>query len=324
MGATCSKCQGVVIQAATGDPCGAGARTGSRQDSPDPAIYDLMRRSVACSMMEQQQKPNEINKCSSTEPFCSGQHQLLYKHQRKEKQGNNNSSAGGADSQLTVAPQQEAAPTNMRAGAGTPAADDDDDDDDDSDNSSSNDNYNGNGENGGSGGGEMKRKKLLKRTHLPPTRLLVRRHTLRHYEEGLSGTHIYAIRYPTDQPLILHGQQGKEQHDNNNNKHGYPSQEQARHQQPSLQEKLQQQQNQQQSQQQQQYQKKRWIRDKPYTIPSFKDGENIDHLFRPSTMAAKPKQQGKNAQELQSVAVSVHVHTYHPLTLYFSCSFVLI
>jgi hypothetical protein len=38
-----------------------------------------------------------------------------------------------------------------------------------------------------------------------PTRIIVRRHSLRSYEEGFSGTHIYAIRYPADQPLELTG-----------------------------------------------------------------------------------------------------------------------
>jgi hypothetical protein len=34
-----------------------------------------------------------------------------------------------------------------------------------------------------------------------PTRLVVRRRAVRALEEGLSGTHIYAIRFPADQPL---------------------------------------------------------------------------------------------------------------------------
>jgi hypothetical protein len=38
-------------------------------------------------------------------------------------------------------------------------------------------------------------------THHYPTRLIIRRRTVRSGEEGISGTHIYAIRYPADQPL---------------------------------------------------------------------------------------------------------------------------
>jgi hypothetical protein len=38
-----------------------------------------------------------------------------------------------------------------------------------------------------------------------PTRIVVRRHSLQSYEEGFSGTHIYAVRYPADQPLELTG-----------------------------------------------------------------------------------------------------------------------
>jgi hypothetical protein len=47
-----------------------------------------------------------------------------------------------------------------------------------------------------------------------PTRLVVRRRTVRACEEGMSGTHIYAVRYPADQPLkreLLPPQQASEQ-----------------------------------------------------------------------------------------------------------------
>lgn len=161
MGASCSKC-GVL------EPVDPATTRSSRQDSPDPAIYDLMRRSVALSSSNVSENP--------------GQHHLLFKQQKKEK---------------------------------TPGA------------------------------GEKTE------THLPPTRLLVRRHTPRHYEEGLSGTHIYAVRYPTDQPMLVQKEMAQEQA------------------QPKS--------------------KRRVVREE-YEIPEIKDGEPVDTLFRPSAMALRPKQ----------------------------------
>ena len=93
-----------------------------RQESPDPAVYDLMRRSV--DYYEPHHPP--------------GQQHLLYRQQSKS--------------------------SGMDSNAGTD----------------------------------------LVRC---PTRVLVRRHSLRHYEEGMSGTHIYAIRYPEGKPLELRMQQ---------------------------------------------------------------------------------------------------------------------
>ena len=164
MGATCSKC-GVL------EPVDPTTTRSSRQDSPDPAIYDLMRRSVGLS--------------SSTLSENPGQHHLLFKQQKKDKP----------------------------SGPNTPAE-----------------------------------------THLPPTRLLVRRHTPRHYEEGLSGTHIYAVRYPTDQPLLVQKEMAQEQA---------------------------------------QPKSKRRVVTEEYDIPEIKDGEPVDVLFRPSAMAMRPKQTSK-------------------------------
>ena len=47
-----------------------------------------------------------------------------------------------------------------------------------------------------------------------PTRLVIRRRPVRTCEEGMSGTHIYAVRFPADQPLkreMLPQQQASEQ-----------------------------------------------------------------------------------------------------------------
>lgn len=165
MGASCSKC-GVL------EPVDVTTARSSRQDSPDPAIYDLMRRSVGLSSTLSSENP--------------GQHHLLFKQQKKDKE----------------------------KGPGSPLE-----------------------------------------IHLPPTRLLVRRHTPRHYEEGLSGTHIYSVRYPSDQPLLVQKEMAQEQ--------AQPRQ-------------------------------RRRIVQEHYEIPEIKDGEPVDTLFRPSAMAVRPLQSGKS------------------------------
>lgn len=177
MGATCSKCGAL-------EPVNTSTIRTSRQDSPDPAIYDLMRRSVALSSTTLSENP--------------GQQHLLYKQQKKDK-----------------APEKN--PTE---------------------------------------------------THLPPTRLLVRRHTPRHYEEGLSGTHIYAVRYPTDQPLLVQKEMPQEQ-----------AQPQSR----------------------------RRVVKEEYDVPEIKDGESVDNLFRPLTMAMRPKQAGKSCVMQKSFCVFVYI-----------------
>lgn len=169
MGATCSKC-GVL------EPVDPTTTRSSRQDSPDPPIYDLMRRSVGLSDPALSENP--------------GQQHLLFKQQKKDKV----------------------------SGPGTPTE-----------------------------------------LHLPPTRLLVRRHSPRHYEEGLSGTHIYAVRYPTDQPLSVHKEMAQEQaQPKPKSKHRVVQEE--------------------------------------YEIPEIKDGEPVDTLFRPSAMCVRPKQTGKSSR----------------------------
>ena len=190
MGITCSKCQVLEAEELTRPTKGV-----SRRDCPDPAVYDLFRRSVAYS-----HPPSERQNLSNDDD-TSGQNRLIYKNQKKEK-------------------------VNVECGT------------------------------------------TAHTTYLPPTRLLVRRHSLRPTEEGLSGTHIYAIRYPTDQPML--GQ-----------KEMAPQQQQHRRQQ------------QEQAPVQQRH-KRNFIREDSYKIPSLRDGESVDHLFRASAMAVPPRQQGTN------------------------------
>jgi len=175
MGGTCSKC-GVL------EPVDPTTTKSSRQDSPDPAIYDLMRRSV---------------RLSGSTPLEPGQQHLLFRQQKKEKLVN------------------PSTPTEI---------------------------------------------------YLPPTRLLVRRHSPRHYEEGLSGTHIYAVRYPSDQPLSVQKEMAQEQA------------------QPKT-------------------KSKRRVVQEEYEIPEIKDGEPVDTLFRPSTMAVRPKQTGKSYEQKKNQGV---------------------
>lgn len=188
MGTTCSRSHVSEPQECTRPTKGV-----VRQDCPDPAVYDLFRRSVAYS------NPTEQKNVLSTDGEASGQSHLIYKHQKKEK--------------LVI----EQGP-----------------------------------------GGQT--------TYLPPTRLLVRRHSLRPSEEGLSGTHIYAIRYPTDQPMLVQKEMA-------------PQQQQQKRQQ------------QEQAPAQHQRHKRNFIREDSYKVPSLRDGESVDQLFRPAAMAVPPRQQ---------------------------------
>lgn len=191
MGTTCSKCQVLEAQESTRPEKGI-----VRQNCPDPAVYDLVRRSVAYS------NPAEPKNTQPDDDGASGQSHLMYKHQKKEK---------------LVIEQGPAGQT----------------------------------------------------TYLPPTRLLVRRHSQRASEEGLSGTHIYAIRYPTDQPMLVQKEMA-------------PQQQQQKRQQ------------QEQAPVQNQRHKRNFIREDNYRIPSLRDGESVDQLFRPTAMALQPRQQGTN------------------------------
>mmetsp|Transcript_19107 Transcript_19107/g.24585 ORF Transcript_19107/g.24585 Transcript_19107/m.24585 type:complete len:384 (-) Transcript_19107:279-1430(-) len=186
MGASCSSCQSLEPQDAAKN-----RKEASRQESPDPAVYDLMRRSVAFSEPNAQQQQQQQQR-NGEEESNAGQGNLLYKNQKKER--------------LSLV-----LPATGQA------------------------------------------------TYLPPTRLLVRRHSLKSHEEGLSGTHIYAVRYPSDQPMLLQKEMA-------------PQQEQA-------------------PQQQQQRLKRNYVREDAYKIPPVRDGEPVDHLFRSAAMSPPPKQQ---------------------------------
>lgn len=219
MGGACSKCAG--DSAVDGYHSSAGARN-ARQESPDPAIHDLMRRSVRLVAAQ----TATTNSSSSSEPpsHLAGQHHLLFKQQKNTYKSGGGGSNGGSS----------------RAGSPSP---------------------------GSEGGGS---KVPSAETRLPPTRLLVRRHIPRHYEEGLSGTHIYAIRYPTDQSLpgvtteLL------------------SNQEQA---QPTAT-----------ASSSSSYHKKQWRPvSQHYEVPPVPDGgsDSVDALFKPSAMSARPSQSGE-------------------------------
>jgi hypothetical protein len=107
----------------------------SRQESPDPAVYDLTVKSLAYT-----QRPAAA---AASETTASGQHHLLYKQQKGPT--SHHFHASTAISSSTAIPL----PT-----------------------------------------GAVSVKKDYS------TRTVVRRHSPRHSEEGMSGTHIYCIRYP--------------------------------------------------------------------------------------------------------------------------------
>jgi hypothetical protein len=236
----------------------------SRQDAPDPFVFDLTRRSVAYS---QQRETNNANANAATSTSTStvptevdpshavpvpavptasaahvyaGQHHLLYKQQKghhnahaatatasSNSNNKNNKSkkatAAERDAAASAAKGTQASPTATHtatptAKAGTtesrttvrdtkpavhvPAA------------AStaipkkSNKHHNTSKPKQGSGVGTTSTSTLGQSTDtLFPTRVVVRRHSPRHYEEGMSGTHIYCIRYPAQIPLDSKGRE---------------------------------------------------------------------------------------------------------------------
>jgi hypothetical protein len=111
----------------------------SQTDSPDPVIYDLMRKSILATTPPKSSSSSSHHSNKQRRP--SGQHHLLYKNTPKtatSKSGNNNNN----NSPSFWMPPEVPVPGC-------------------------------------------------------PTRLLIRRRSLRVVEEG-GGTHIYAIRYPED------------------------------------------------------------------------------------------------------------------------------
>ena len=120
----------------------------SRGDSPDPVMYDLMRKSIQATTSA------EINNYKAARRKSPGQNHLLYRNSKIES-GVAPLSLGSSD--LSSAPSWTAneADLGQWLPSDTPVT--------------------------------------------CPTRLLIRRRSLRVVEEG-AGTHIYAIRYPEDTP----------------------------------------------------------------------------------------------------------------------------
>ena len=120
----------------------------SRADSPDPVMYDLMRKSIQATTSA------ETNHYRAARRKSPGQNHLLYRNSKIES-GVAPLSLGSSD--LSSSPSWIANETDLGQWlpSDTPVA--------------------------------------------CPTRLLIRRRSLRVVEEG-AGTHIYAIRYPEDTP----------------------------------------------------------------------------------------------------------------------------
>ena len=125
----------------------------SRTDSPDPVMYDLMRKSIQATTGTSTVEANNYKVARRKSP---GQNHLLYRNANKMESGVAPLSLASSD--LSSAPSSwSVSETDM--GQWLPS-------------------------------------------DIPvacPTRLLIRRRSLRVVEEG-AGTHIYAIRYPEDTP----------------------------------------------------------------------------------------------------------------------------
>ena len=164
MGQSCTK----VCYAEQHTNSGGCGVEGSRADSPDPVMYDLMRKSILATSQSMSSGSNGIGGGhsgggggSKKRPLFCGQQHLLYRnHSCSSRQAHHHLSPSitcspnpspvggnnGSSSLVLLPPPPNPTPTN------NPAC---------------------------------------------PTRLLIRRRSLRVVEEG-GGTHIYAIRYPED------------------------------------------------------------------------------------------------------------------------------
>ena len=161
MGQSCTK----VCYAEQHTSSGGGCVEGSRADSPDPVMYDLMRKSILATSQSGSGVGNGsgggggVSGSKKRPLFCGQQHLLFKNHNCSSRQAHHHlsptvtSSSGSpfvvnnGSSSLAILPPPPN-PTPMSS----PAF---------------------------------------------PTRLLIRRRSLRVVEEG-GGTHIYAIRYPED------------------------------------------------------------------------------------------------------------------------------
>ncbi len=123
----------------------------SRTDSPDPVMYDLMRKSIQATTTA------EANHYKVARRKIPGQNHLLYRNCKAENVGTPLTAAGAIADPSSVTPFFDA--SEMDSGQWLPSD----------------------------------------TPIVCPTRLLIRRRSLRVVEEG-GGTHIYAIRYPEDTP----------------------------------------------------------------------------------------------------------------------------
>eukprot|EP00934_Nitzschia_sp_Nitz4_P004286 Nitzschia sp. Nitz4//scaffold34_size148208//46360//50283//NITZ4_002973-RA/size148208-processed-gene-0.38-mRNA-1//-1//CDS//3329548774//4276//frame0 len=176
MGQTCSS-------AACASPAEPEIEELSRNDSPDPVMYDLMRQSIRATTPTDASSTTKQN----TKRKPPGQHHLLYsKHASK----------GETPISLDVHNNFPKPSTGTSPSRTT-----------------DNDSNNNNISNKPSPSNNKENTDPLFPSWLPPgkivdcpTRLLVRRRSMRVMEEG-GGTHIYAIRYPEDTPDRLIAEQ---------------------------------------------------------------------------------------------------------------------
>eukprot|EP00538_Stauroneis_constricta_P000632 CAMPEP_0119554502 /NCGR_PEP_ID=MMETSP1352-20130426/6970_1 /TAXON_ID=265584 /ORGANISM="Stauroneis constricta, Strain CCMP1120" /LENGTH=545 /DNA_ID=CAMNT_0007601107 /DNA_START=784 /DNA_END=2421 /DNA_ORIENTATION=- len=223
MGQTCAKqsCYSVEPE----------ALEGSRADSPDPVMYDIMRKSIQATN-EVRRHPasttsggggsayhnhsSASSSSASSGPVASltggggnkhskrqlnGQYHLLYKHggsssnplsMSMSKSVSNHSSSNSHTHQYHQQHHSESPPRATGSGNSKSGA-----------SASSSSNLVGFG-GSRSGGGKHRDKKDLASPY--PTRLLTRRRSQRLTEEG-GGTHIYAIRYPESSSLTIISQE---------------------------------------------------------------------------------------------------------------------
>jgi hypothetical protein len=169
MGLTCSKSSSAIAYDTPNSGDKAGSGNGSSGDVPDPIMYDFMKRSVYSTQFLKHQQ--EIPSSTAT---TIGQKHLLYKQQQQQQQVKKNTTVthypepGSSPSfqQQQQNQQSSFSTTTTVIEANHPVEE----------------------------GIEIKKKDETKNPYYP-TKLMIRRHTVRSTEEGITGTHIYAIRW---------------------------------------------------------------------------------------------------------------------------------
>jgi hypothetical protein len=178
----------------------------SRIDSPDPVMYDLMRKSIQATTAMENNSPAECRDSAGTAAQSGrpsrnqvGQAHLLYRNNSKSSSMRDISPGKKSQASSTRSEKKKmenrAMEGRLGKSGGAAAA------------STADNNQNDSGQ-FSSWEAKMNQNETASSTLKCPTRLLIRRRSLRIIEEG-GGTHIYAIRYPEDTSKMILSEQAQ-------------------------------------------------------------------------------------------------------------------